>query len=175
MTNVAPEHLENHGSFEKYLRAKLDLFWRLPQEGVAIINRDDTLGIRFSASTAAHKIFYQKEGIKLNDHFLPVKEVNVGPGGIEFEVNGQTVSSKLLGEFNFYNILAAFAFGLSQHFALGKIAQAIVQVSAIPGRMEFVQREPFAVVVDYAHTPDSLRKVYTFLRLREPVTYREQK
>lgn len=164
MTNVAPEHLETHGSFEKYLRAKLDLFWRLSKEGLAIINRDDPQGIRFSASTAAPKIFYDKNGIELNGKILSVREVTIGPEGIEFEINGQTIYSKLLGEFNFCNILAALAFGLGQHIELGKIAQAISQVSVIPGRMEFMQREPFAVVVDYAHTPDSLKNVYTFLR-----------
>lgn len=164
LTNVAPEHLETHGSFEKYLRAKLDLFWRLPKEGVAIINRDDPRGVRFSASTAARKIFYGRGGIELNGKTLQIKEVVIGSEGVEFEISGQTISSKLPGEFNFYNILAALAFGLSQHLELGKIAEAISQVSAIPGRMEFVQRKPFAVVVDYAHTPDSLRKVYAFLK-----------
>lgn len=164
MTNVAPEHLETHGSFEKYLRAKLDLFWRLSKEGVAIINRGDPQGIRFSASTAARKVFYDRNGIESNGKILQVKEVNIGPEGLEFEINSQTVRSELPGEFNFYNVLAAIAFGLSQYLELGKIAEAISQVSAIPGRMEFVQREPFMVVVDYAHTPDSLRRVYTFLK-----------
>ena len=164
MTNVAPEHLEAHGNFEKYLRSKLDLFWRLPGGGEAIINRDDPQGIRFSGSTAARKVFYGKNGVELNGVFSPIQEINIDERGIEFEINGQTFFSKLLGEFNFYNILAALALGASQHIALEKMARAVAGVAEIPGRMEYVLREPFAVVVDYAHTPDSLRKVYMVLR-----------
>jgi len=168
MTNIAPEHLETHGGFEKYLRAKLDLFWRLPKKGVAIINYDDPLGIRFSASTAAPKVFYDKNGLKFNGQVFQVRGVNINEKGVEFEINGQTVYSKLLGEFNFYNILAVLALGTSQHLAFEKMAQVIAAVSVIPGRMEFIQEEPFKIVVDYAHTPDSLRKVYAVLC--EPVT-----
>ncbi|MBI2640969.1 MAG: UDP-N-acetylmuramoyl-L-alanyl-D-glutamate--2,6-diaminopimelate ligase, partial [Candidatus Sungbacteria bacterium] len=75
------------------------------------------------------------------------------------------------------NIFCAVALGLSQHTALGKIARAVARVNLIPGRMEFIpafvktsagEQKEFTVVVDYAHTPDSLRKVYQ--TLREPVT-----
>lgn len=168
MTNVAPEHLEAHKSFERYLRAKLDLFWRLPKGGEAIINRDDPEKIRFVGSTAARKIFYGRDGIELGGSFFPVQEINIDKAGVRFEVNGYTISSKLPGEFNFYNILAAMALGASQHVSFEKMASAVAGVSEISGRMEYVQREPFAVVVDYAHTPDSLRKVYAFLKESSP-------
>ena len=164
MTNVAPEHIEAHGSFEKYLRAKLDLFWRLRPSGLAIINRDDSNHARFSAATSAHKMFYGKENIVANGKTWAIRDIKIGDAGIEFDLDGTTITSSLLGEFNFYNILTATAITLSQHVALEKIASAIGRISGIPGRMEFVQREPFAVVVDYAHTPDSLKNVYAFLR-----------
>lgn len=162
VTSIAPEHIESHGSFEKYLRAKLDLFWRLKKDGLAIINRDDPQAERFTAATAAYKIFYGKDGITNNAEHR-VLHTNF-QGKVNFEIDGRLISSELMGEFNFYNILAAVAVGLSQHIALEKIAAAISRISGIPGRMEFIQREPYAVVVDYAHTPDSLRKVYQTLR-----------
>lgn len=168
MTNVAPEHLEAHGGLEKYLRAKLDLFWRLSPEGTAVINRDDPNWQRFSAATAAQKIFYDRNAIEARPLYYRGLASIAGSSGIEFEINGVAMRSPLQGEFNFFNILAAIAAGLSQHIALEKIAAAVSRVYGIPGRMEFIQREPFAVVVDYAHTPDSLRKVYQ--TLREPVT-----
>ena len=168
MTNVSSEHIESHGSFEKYLRAKLDLFWRLPKRGLAIINRDDPLYQRFSAATPAHKIFYGKEGVAISTKLLAVRHVKINEGGIDFEINNQVIFSPLLGEFNFYNVLAAVTAGLSQHVAYEKIAAAVSGVSVIPGRVEFVQKEPFDVVVDYAHTPDSLKKVYTFLKESNP-------
>lgn len=164
LTNVSPEHIEAHGGFEKYLRAKLDLFWRLPKRGTAVINYDDPNFKRFSAATSARKIFYGKDGVDFGDKKNAVRHLLVNKGGIEFEVGGVKVSSPLLGEFNFYNILAATTLGINEHISLEKISSAIVKVSGIKGRMEFVQKEPFSVVVDYAHTPDSLGKVYSLLR-----------
>lgn len=160
MTNMAPEHIEAHGGFEQYVRAKLDLLWRLDSHAVAIINRDDPLARRFAAATAAHKIYYGKRGIEGNSMNWDLRDLHVGNKGIQFELNKQSFSSPLLGEFNFYNIMAAIAVAHSQHIAIGKIAEGVARVAYIPGRLEFVQHEPFSVVVDYAHTPDSLRSVY---------------
>ena len=168
VTNVSPEHIEAHGSFERYLRAKLDLFWRLPAEGNAIVNLDDPNFKRFFASTGAHKVFYGKDAVEIGDRRYAIRDVEVNIGGINFDVNGVTLSSALLGEFNFYNILAALALSLNEHVALEKVSAAVSKVKNIPGRMEFIQKEPFAVVVDYAHTPDSLLGVYKFLKNHRP-------
>lgn len=162
MTNVHPEHIESHGSFEKYLRAKLDLFWRLPKNGLAIINRDDPNAVRFSAATAAQKVFYGRDGIEIQGKKEAISDIDY-LNGISFEAGARTVSSKLIGEFNFYNICAALSFGLARHIAVEKLQRGIAKVSEIPGRMEYIKKEPFAVVVDYAHTPDSLSEVYQTL------------
>src|SRR3989344_5862101 len=122
LTNVSPEHIEAHGGFEKYLRANLDLFWRLPKSGTAIINKDDSARRRFSASTPAHKIFYGKDGVELKDKKRTIRHVSIGEKGLEFEIDGVRIYSPLLGEFNFYNILAVVAFGLSEHISLQKIS-----------------------------------------------------
>lgn len=163
-THVAPEHLEAHGGFEPYLRTKLDLFWRLPRDGVAVINRDDAQWRRFAAATAARTAFYGKDAITLGAKQWKISDVVIGQDGITFSVAGRVVRSPLLGIFNFYNILAAVAVGLAHGIALERIAEAVGRVSGVPGRMEFVARAPFAVVVDYAHTPDSLKAVYAFLK-----------
>lgn len=167
MTNVAPEHLEAHGSFEKYLRAKLDLFWRLPKEGTAIINRDDRQADRFAAATEAHTVFYGKKGIAVLGKFWELKDPELDPG-ISFDLAGQKISSPLPGEFNLYNILAALAAGLALHLPLPKIIEAVAGVSGIPGRMELISPKSFTVVVDYAHTPDSLKAVYSYLKTLNP-------
>ena len=165
MTNMAPEHIESHGSFERYLRAKLDLFWRLGTRAAAVINRDDPHSKRFAAATREHRVWYDKDTIELDGKIWKVLHANAGPDGIAFNINGKTFTSPLSGTFNLYNILAAVATGLSQHVELHKIATAIAHVAGVPGRMEMLQREPFRVVVDYAHTPESLRSVYETLRL----------
>lgn len=164
MTNMAPEHLEAHGGFEPYLRAKLDLFWRLPKEGIAVMNRDDAQASRFAAATPAHRAWYGKNGITIGGREWRIAETAAGRDGISFSVGGTAMRSPLLGMFNFYNILAAITVGLSEGMTPERIARALAGVSGVAGRMEFVAREPAAVVVDYAHTPDSLKNVYAFLR-----------
>src|SRR3989344_1229017 len=122
MTNVAPEHIESHGGFERYLRAKLDLFWRIPQDGIAVVNRDDPYAERFLAATPAHVISYRREGIQRNGTLLHVRDFIIKEDGIRFSLGETEVESPLVGEFNFMNILAAAAVAVSQHVVLEKIA-----------------------------------------------------
>lgn len=164
MTNMAPEHLEAHGGFERYLRAKLDLFWRLPKEGIAVVNRDDAQSRRFAAATRAHRASYGRDAIVIGAQQWKISDVAIGRDGISFSLGGIPVHSPMVGSFNFYNILAAVTVGLSEGIALGRMIAAVERVTGVPGRMEFVARTPIAVVVDYAHTQDSLENVYTFLR-----------
>ena len=84
--------------------------------------------------------------------------------GSHFEIYGTAFNIKLAGEFNILNSLAALSVGVMYGIDLPTMKPALESVSYIPGRMEFVQREPFAVVVDYAHTPESLEKVYQTLK-----------
>ncbi|MEK7560675.1 MAG: UDP-N-acetylmuramyl-tripeptide synthetase [Patescibacteria group bacterium] len=163
MTNVRPEHIEAHGGFEEYLRAKLDLFWRLPAKTSAVLNVDDPGHQRFRAATRAHIAEYGHAGIRRDDKFWPVRDASFGADRIRFDLGGREVRSALRGEFNFYNILAAAAVALSLHINLRHIADGVARVKEIPGRMEFIQDKPFRVVVDYAHTPDSLGAVYGLL------------
>lgn len=164
VTGIAPEHIEAHGSFEAYLRAKLDLFWRLPAESIAVINRDDAYADRFIAACRAYKTFFGKEKITTPKHTFPLKPPAVSAHGIEFHINGTQIISPLRGEFNYYNILAAVSVGLSLRLTPAQIAAGIAKISEVPGRMQIVQQDPFLVVVDYAHTPDSLRAVYSSLQ-----------
>ena len=163
-TNCAPEHIESHGSFERYIRAKLDLFWRLPRSGHAIINGDDSYQQRFRAATSGRVISYGRGGIMYDGNLIPIRGIEIGKSGIVFEAGTHTISSRLTGEFNFYNLCTALAIGIDMHISFEHMQNAIARVSGIPGRMEYLLREPFTVVVDYAHTPDSLRNVYETLR-----------
>lgn len=164
VTNVAPEHIEAHHGFEHYIRAKLDLFWRIPKTGVAIINRDDWSWERFSGATGARKMYYGRDAITGLGRTVRVEKRVIGEKGISFACGDAAITSSLMGEFNFYNILAACAVGLALHINPERIAEGVARVSGVAGRMEFVQTSPFRAVVDYAHTPDSLRSVYQFLR-----------
>ncbi|MEA3344262.1 MAG: cyanophycin synthetase, partial [Patescibacteria group bacterium] len=86
-----------------------------------------------------------------------------GKNGVNFEVQGKLFHLNLLGKFNVYNSLAAISAGLSQGVSLQDCKIALSKVQGVAGRMEIVAKEPFVVIVDYAHTPDSLLNVYKTL------------
>lgn len=141
-TNIHREHLENHGSFENYLKAKQQLF-KLPAR-FHVINADDARYEEFTKFPAGRTITF---GLKHG----------------EIKYDGQ-FNLKLAGEFNISNALAAWAVGTAYNIPAAAMAKALAEIDSVPGRLEFVQKEPFAVVVDYAHTPDSLEAVYYTLK-----------
>ena len=136
LTNLSPEHIEVHGGFEKYKEAKAKLFKTTKK--IHIINLDDKNAEYFWRIPAETKIGYSiNEGVKL----LPK-------------------NFKLLGRFNLHNAVAATKVGLSQGISLEVCQRALEKVKGIPGRMEIIIKEPFTVIVDYAHTPEELKNIY---------------
>jgi len=142
-TNLAPEHIEAHGSFEKYREAKGKLFQ--VTKNIHIINIDDKNANYFLQFPAKKKYTY---GLNQGD------------------VNNQNLklNLRLIGEFNIYNALAAISVGISQGIDSEICKSAVEKIKGIPGRMEEVISEPFKVIVDYAFTPNALEKVYQTLQ-----------
>lgn len=163
MTNISAEHIEAHGGFEPYLRSKLDFFWRLPARAVAVINKNDEQANRFAAATNCEKAWYSREAIEYKKNVWPIRNLNVGDFGIMGDIKGHQIKSSLRGNFNVDNILAATAAALALRIPFEKIARGIHEVREIAGRMEIIQDKPIRVIVDYAHTPDSLACVYQSL------------
>jgi UDP-N-acetylmuramoyl-L-alanyl-D-glutamate--2,6-diaminopimelate ligase len=141
-TNLSPEHIEAHGSFEKYREAKGKLFEAT--KNIHIINIDDENANYFLQFPANKKYTY---GLNQGD---------INTQNTQFKL-------KLIGEFNIYNALAAICVGSSQGVNLETCKAALEKVEGIPGRMELVISEPFKVFVDYAFTPNALEKVYQTL------------
>jgi len=155
-TNLSPEHIESHGSFEKYRDAKLSLFKALEKSRakrkIIIVNEDDPASSYFLNINVDEKIKFSLRNLT---------SFNLKKDGIMFKIDGIDIKSKLSGEFNLYNILAAIAFCKSQNIGINTIKSAIEKFSGIEGRMESIEEgQDFKVIVDYAHTPDSLEKVY---------------
>ncbi len=155
-TNLAPEHIEAHGSFENYREAKLKYFKALEKSKekrrIIIINEDDQNAGRFLNFDIPEKIKY---GLKNLKSYTLLKD------GVEFEIDNIKIKSKLCGEFNLYNILAAISFCKSQNIGVETIKIAVEKFKGIEGRMEEINEgQDFKIIVDYAHTPDSLEKVY---------------
>ncbi|MCH8741316.1 UDP-N-acetylmuramoyl-L-alanyl-D-glutamate--2,6-diaminopimelate ligase [Patescibacteria group bacterium] len=164
-TNLTPEHIEAHGSFEKYREAKGKFFQST--KGIHIINLDDENSDYFLKFSANKKWTYGLEaGNSIgNDTNYKIQATNykIEQSGTTFEVQNMTFYLKLLGSFNIYNALAAICVGLSQEISLENCKVALEKVKGISGRMEKVISEPFKVFVDYAFTPAALEKVYKTL------------
>ncbi len=163
-TNLAPEHIESHGSFEKYLSDKkriADLLSESPKKRcVAIVNADDAHVKDFTPQKATEIVPYNLESAKI---------YRTDQSGTSFQFDGVTMSSPLRGEFNISNMLAAAHFGKSFGIQTPIIARALSKLKIIRGRAESVtlaQNNPirlkqnFEVIVDYAHTIESLEALY---------------
>ncbi len=155
--NIHREHLENHGSFENYIKAKQELF-KITKH-VHVLNADDARIADFNKFPADKKITF---GINQGD--IRPTDVLASESESEFKVNGQKVHLNIGGVFNILNALGAWAVATAYDVEPPIIAKALSELETIPGRLEFVQRQPFAVVVDYAHTPDSLEIIYKTLK-----------
>jgi len=165
-TNLAPEHLEAHGGFENYRAAKMKLFQAAAKnkESFGVYNLDDENVKWFQKYPVGKKYGYgalSKEILK--DHFatLVMTDVKLSASGSEFKINNTQFKINLLGEFNVYNCAAAAAVGMACEISPEESSRALAKVLAIPGRLELINEgQPFSVIVDLAHTPDSYEKVF---------------
>ncbi|MFH1207468.1 MAG: UDP-N-acetylmuramoyl-L-alanyl-D-glutamate--2,6-diaminopimelate ligase [Patescibacteria group bacterium] len=183
-TNLSPEHIESHGSFENYRAAKLSLFKELAHgyrkvidghlvKKIVVANSDDSEGSKFLATAAdgqwAYGLHVDTPALSDDVEVVFSEQVKVSETGSEFAVNHVLFRLPLLGKFNIYNALAAIAVGMSQHIELGHIKVALEKVTGLPGRMEEIKNDKgFRVFVDYAHEPASLEAVYQTLKTFQP-------
>jgi UDP-N-acetylmuramoyl-L-alanyl-D-glutamate--2,6-diaminopimelate ligase len=153
-TNLAPEHIESHGSYEKYFQAKLAIAKELEnKKGKTIIaNMDDKEGEKFLELNIKNKIPYSlRDAIAVKADFR----------GSSFQMGKMIIHSKLPGIFNVYNMLGAIAYAKFAGISDEAIKKGLESINFVRGRMEKIDcGQNFDVVVDYAHTPDSLRAVY---------------
>ncbi|MCC6934669.1 MAG: UDP-N-acetylmuramoyl-L-alanyl-D-glutamate--2,6-diaminopimelate ligase [Candidatus Yanofskybacteria bacterium] len=156
-TNLHPEHIEAHGSFERYRDAKGILF--AATSTTHILNADDEHAVFYGQYAARRKLFY---GITAGE--MRASDLDVHPDRVSFNVYGTRFDLKLGGRFNVSNALAALAVGAMYGVDLPTAKPILERITEIPGRLQWLQHEPFGVVVDYAHTPDSLRAVYESLK-----------
>lgn len=163
-TNLSPEHIESHGSFENYRAAKLSiaesLVKRTKKHSFIIANADDPESIHFLTCGAKDAIPFSLA----NGEPYELKE-----NGIKFTWHGEEILSPLRGLFNIYNCIAAATCAEAFSVPLGAIKEGIQKLSLIRGRVEFVRldgehhlhdKQNFDVVVDYAHTVGSLTEFY---------------
>ncbi len=155
-TNLSPEHIESHGSYENYVKAKLEIVKQLEknkkQRKVLVVNEDDKEAPKFLKNKIEEQYKYS---LKNAEPYTLVKQ------GLTMTFDGKEINSHLSGKFNIYNILAAATFAKTQNIGRDTIKKAIEKFKGIRGRVEKIEEgQDFTVVVDYAHTADSLEKLY---------------
>ncbi len=158
-TNLSQDHLDLHRSMDEYFQAKRRLF-RGPQPPPAVVNVGDEWGRQLAEDLEdAHRAPLVTYGLGVDAEIHPV-DLDVGPRGSTFRAGGLEIETPLRGLFNVENVLGAVAAGLLIDIDEDAIAEGVARMTGVPGRFEPIDEgQPFAVVVDYAHTPDSLATV----------------
>jgi UDP-N-acetylmuramoyl-L-alanyl-D-glutamate--2,6-diaminopimelate ligase len=164
-TNLSPEHLNFHGSFDAYRAAKAKLFGMLPADGVAILNADDPSSHAMRAATRARIATY---GIDRPADVM-ADAIELRPDGTTFRLRSGSVDrlvrTRLIGRFNVANWLAAYATAASFGASPRDLAEAAEHTPPVVGRMNLIDEgQPFVVVVDFAHTPQALENALLTVR-----------
>ena len=174
-TNMTQDHLDFHKTFSEYAEAKARLFSLTSQTGSklgkhAVINADDAAADVMRQAASCDILTYGIENAKAD---LLAKKVQVTPEGARFMLQRkgeeQPVKLLLTGRFNVYNALGAIGAALSEGVAWPVIRDALAAFAGVPGRFERVDGgKDFAVIVDYAHTPDGLENILRTAREMKP-------
>jgi len=194
-TCLYPEHIESHGSFDSYKKAKGKLFAHLKQCGVKyinekrkvvkpesgikkielkrvkkaiIVNGDDECTDYFLNFWAEEKIVFteKKDALWPNVRVINYQKQSEENGNASFIFNNLEVKLKLLGEFNITNAMTSLCVGLVQELDKEQIKRGLENVGGVPGRLEKIEvGQDFTVIVDYAFEPNALAKLYETVRL----------
>ncbi len=181
MTNLTPEHIEAHGSFENYKKAKGKLFANLskfPRKQIGgqeikktiVVNLDDEHWQYYLNFPADRKYAYGIKEYRYPDYvkYIKPKEYQLFVDHTTFNLKDLEFKTNLIGEFNVYNCLAAICVGLNFGLTLEQCREALAKVQGIPGRMELIKEgQPFTVLVDYAHDPKAFEILFNTLKMFE--------
>ena len=152
-TNLTQDHLDFHSDMEDYFLAKRKLFEMAP--GTLIVNVDDPYGRRLAEEFEC--VTFSADGAEAD---YSAREVEFDALGASFSLGTLRLRTALPGHFNVANALGALAAGVALGIPLERAAGALARAGQVPGRFEpIAEGQPFAVLVDYAHTPDSLENV----------------
>lgn len=155
-TNITHDHLDYHKTFNEYIKAKKILFDILPSSAFALINHDDRHSEIMIQNTKAKAKTYALQSMA--DYKTKILDNSFS--GLHLSIDQQELYTRLIGDFNAYNILAVYATCIELGFDKMDVLTAISTVEAPEGRFEyFTNADNITAVVDYAHTPDALKNV----------------
>jgi len=171
ITNLMPDHLDYHKDAAEYRDAHLGMIG--PKTEAILINGDETESQKLKIKSQKYnlKVKIINFGTKKSDD-LQGRDVQLNDGSVKFkaEYKNKNLGEFVLnipGKFSVYNALAAISLGISEDLEPDKIRKALISASGVPGRLEKInisEKQDFEVIVDYAHSPDSLRAVYEAIK-----------
>jgi UDP-N-acetylmuramoyl-L-alanyl-D-glutamate--2,6-diaminopimelate ligase len=168
-TNLTRDHLDYHHTMEEYFASKQILFEGCGTDAprVAVLNIDDEYGVKLARVSKKHGSRVLSYGLTKGD--FHAEKVDITPRGTRFDLATPKATiplfSPLIGKVNVYNILAAAGAAYARDCRSEEIAQGVGALSRVPGRFERVDcKQPFTVIVDYAHTDDALRNLTALAR-----------
>lgn len=198
LTNLYPEHIDSHGSFENYRQAKLDIFEyvsKLPRKKVegnkvlekfgkniipkrSVVNTTDSmtgklfLGYNFDEqySYAETSALPEGKGSEIKSH-LGLESSEITAEGLKFEVAGREYSAPIFGKYNIMNLICAISAVKAIGVSEADISEALRSLKAAPGRIEFIKEakeKGFSVIVDYAFEPVAIEELYKVVKLISP-------
>lgn len=170
-TNLSRDHLDYHGSMERYGRAKKQIFAKNSQQ-IAVINFDDKIAHDWYLTWPKHQklwVYGRTRGVSDNQCYVLAEQIQKHHQGVSFVLVSHlgkiNINSSLLGDFNIDNLLAAICVLLIRGVPITNIPALVSSVAAVTGRMETSTAPHLpTTVVDYAHTPDALEKALNACR-----------
>ncbi len=155
-TNLTQDHLDYHKTFAAYRDVKKVFFDQLPKSAFALVNEDDKNGLVMLQNTKAQKYTY---ALKTQADFKAQVLENQF-SGLLLKINSNEVWSKLIGDFNAYNLLAIYGVATICGLEELEILRLISELDSVSGRFQYqISKSKITAIVDYAHTPDALKNV----------------
>ena len=155
-TNLSHDHLDYHNTFAEYRDVKKQFFDGLSPKAFALVNVDDKNGLFMLQNTKARKFTYALKGYA--DYKAQILENQLG--GLLLKLNDSELWTRLIGNFNAYNVLAIYATAELLGLEKVEILRLISELETVSGRFQYlISDEKITAIVDYAHTPDALKNV----------------
>lgn len=154
-SNITHDHLDYHGTFDEYIKAKKKLFDDLPKDAFALVNGDDKRGsVMLQNCKATHQTFALKSTADFK-----AKIISNTLEGLEMDINGKQIWFRMIGAFNAYNLLGALGVALLLGEDEDEVLRTLSGIRGAKGRFDRIAIGGITAIVDYAHTPDALDNV----------------